>query len=1014
MLLGIAIVVGALVSRAVADENDEDAWPMRLPGLIARFAHPESGVEFTRYEAAPALLLSGEESPDPRLPANGWQVIYRGVIESLRPGKYRFDAQLTGKAELSIGKERITFGNASDRSTGNTASQEVELPLGLSRLEVSYEPAPGRPAQLQLYWQSESFEREPLPSRSLGHEAKDPLPGDTFRQAHLAIEDHNCVACHRPNDQLPLSQQLAKRPAPRLTGAGARIKAGWIYHWLAKPAALRPEAVMPELFASDQRGDVERFAVATFLAGQGGPIAIVPDAPAEVMQQTAAEGGQLFARLGCAVCHERQGDRPPRVTLRALAHKTTPEAIEAFLQKPDAVAPAGRMPTFTLGKLDKRQLALYVMTLDRDAAGALELPAAPAAELVTSAYAAYEADEANRVKFAALPQDEQLSTLAQAVMRSRHCVACHEFKPSGESRAWEPTASQRDFLAIAKKTTGGCMAESGHIATGDSAAIPRFGGSLDRAMVRTFLRDAIKAPATRAPADEAALALARFNCTACHERDGHGGLTPEYINRLGSGEDGASELVTPPSLTQVTAKLTERALRGVLEADERSRPWMSLQMPRFGKARVVDLPVQLAAIDAMKLEADVPEKPAVKEADADEPPDTPLAESGRTLVGSRGFGCTKCHDMLGVPSTGTRGPDLANVPGRIRHPWYLRWIHDPQRIQQGTRMPTIFLNGESPYKDVLGGDPDQQREAIWKYLTLAKSLPPPEGLEEKKLQTLATGNRPIVIRTFLPGTTPRGMAVRFPNNVHAAFDAQMGRVAFAWSGEFLDLGPVWNGRGGHEAHVLGKIFWNAPPGCPWEVTATDSIAPTFAGRSGDPALGALVKDSKLHFNRVSLAGYSVDDQATTLRYRLALEAGGPATFTERVSTINNSAGVGIARDLKVAAPPASDVWLFTAESESAPQWIAGTNSGTLAADTPRVASDGGIRIDQQGHPLLLRLRASSGPAQWVVHKNGERWHLLLKLAPAAAAGERSATLTICAAQDNQPDAWQRLVAEELK
>src|SRR6185312_11706003 len=110
------------------------------------------------------------------------------------------------------------------------------------------------------------------------------------------------------------------------------------------------------------------------LASQGGPIAIVPDPPADVMQQTAAEGGQLFTRIGCAVCHERQGDRPARVTLRALAQKTTPEAIEAFLQKPEAVAPAGRMPAFVLGKLDKRQLALYVMTLDRDAAGALELP----------------------------------------------------------------------------------------------------------------------------------------------------------------------------------------------------------------------------------------------------------------------------------------------------------------------------------------------------------------------------------------------------------------------------------------------------------------------------------------------------------------------------------------------------------------------------------------------------------------------------------------------------------------
>ena len=215
--------------------------------------------------------------------------------------------------------------------------------------------------------------------------------------------------------------------------------------------------------------------------------------------------------------------------------------------------------------------------------------------------------------------------------------------------------------------------------------------------------------------------------------------------------------------------------------------------------------------------------------------------------------------------------------------------------------------------------------------------------------------------------------------------------------------------------MLGKIFWTAPPGCPWDVTPADTQAtPSFAGRGENPVLGALVKDSKLHPNRVSLAGYSNDDHTVTLRYRLALEASEPATFTERVNTIQSAAGVGLARELKIAAPAASSVWFFPAESETEPQWITGTESGALAADQSSVASDGAIRIDQQGHPLLLRLRNASGSAQWVVQKPGERWHLLLKLAPAPATGERSATLTICAAQDNQPDAWQRLVAEEMK
>ena len=322
-------------------------------------------------------------------------------------------------------------------------------------------------------------------------------------------------------------------------------------------------------------------------------------------------------------------------------------------------------------------------------------------------------------------------------------------------------------------------------------------------------------------------------------------------------------------------------------------------MPQFGKERMADLPPQLAALDATTLAAATSNEVAGKELPGGEAPDTPQAEAGRTLVGSRGFGCTKCHDMLGVPSSGTRGPDLANVTGRIRHPWYLRWMHDPQRIQAGTRMPTVFLNGESPYKDILAGDPARQREAIWNYLAMAKSLPPPEGLEEKKLQTLTADDRPVVIRTFLPGTTPRGLAIRYPNEVHAAFDAQMARLAFAWSGEFLDLGPVWNGRGGHQAHVLGKIFWTAPPGCPWDVLPTDASPPSFLGRGDDPIWGALAKDSKLHPSKVSLAGYKVDNAGPTLRYRVALDRAEHATFSERVTTVRTASAVGIVRELKI-------------------------------------------------------------------------------------------------------------------
>jgi mono/diheme cytochrome c family protein len=819
------VAIEAFATPALAsppEEPDDESLPARLPGLVAVYLQPAQGIEFSRYESLPAFALRAGESPDPRLPPTGWTVRYRGVIEIQRPGKYRFALTGSGRAELSIAGQPIALSPAGGANVP-AGGEGVELSLGLHPLELRYTPQPTEPAELRIFWQSENFDEEPLPSSALGHAETEPVVNDLFVRGRLMVEEHSCASCHRANGGAPLSEALASRPAPRLTSAGSRLKPEWVFHWLDDPSALRPEALMPRLFSPDERGAVERYAVATFLARESGPLASAADPPADVLAQSIAEGEQLFTRIGCAICHEPQAGEPARVTLRGLGEKTTPEALEAFLHKPAAVAPAGRMPGFALTRLAGRQLALYLIFHDRATVRRLELPPAPTRDAVLATFAALPTSEAERSGFASLIAEDQLAELGRHVVRSKNCVACHEFQPAADREPWQVRASRFDFAAIAARPSGACLGAPDDPRAGQSS--PRFGPALDREAAAAFLKAATGAPATPAPGDAARLALARLNCLGCHQRDGQGGLTPEFINRLGKGEDATAELVTPPTLTQVTAKLTTAALRGVLERDERARPWMSLQMPRFEREHMGELVEQLAALDAQPRTDALQESPpsaAAAGADDDEAPVSPLAEAGRTLVGSRGFGCTKCHDMLGIPSSGTRGPDLANVTARVNQSWYVRWMKDPLRIQQGTRMPTVFLERKSPYKDVLDGDPARQREAIWQYMAAARSLPPPEGLEEKKLETLAAGTQPVAVRTFLPGTTPRGIAIRFPNKVHAAFDAQTCRLAYLWSGEFLDMAPVWNGRGGHEAHLLGSIFWTAPAGCPWDVTAADA------------------------------------------------------------------------------------------------------------------------------------------------------------------------------------------------
>jgi hypothetical protein len=89
----------------------------------------------------------------------------------------------------------------------------------------------------------------------------------------------------------------------------------------------------------------------------------------------------------------------------------------------------------------------------------------------------------------------------------------------------------------------------------------------------------------------------------------------------------------------------------------------------------------------------------------------------------------------------------------------------------------------------------------------------------------------LVVRTFLQGLTPRSLAIRFPNGVHLAYDAQRCQLAYLWRGEFLDMGPVWTGRGGQPAQLGGPILWTSPDGFPWEVMPPGvENVPDFASR----------------------------------------------------------------------------------------------------------------------------------------------------------------------------------------
>jgi cytochrome c oxidase subunit II len=80
-------------------------------------------------------------------------------------------------------------------------------------------------------------------------------------------------------------------------------------------------------------------------------------------------------------------------------------------------------------------------------------------------------------------------------------------------------------------------------------------------------------------------------------------------------------------------------------------------------------------------------------------PSTAQAQAGRRLFLSDQ--CASCHTIAGTPARGTVGPNLSHVGSRTSlasdeipntPAWMAKWIHNPQKIKPGSRMPDLGLS----------------------------------------------------------------------------------------------------------------------------------------------------------------------------------------------------------------------------------------------------------------------------------------------------------------------------------
>ncbi len=628
-----------------------------------------------------ALRVPDGEAPTPFLSPGRFRATFEGYLLVDFFDDYTFSAEGAGTLELEIDGESVLPRTSGDLA--KIASKEVELEEGPRRFVVRYESPPEGDAWFRILWSSFDFGTEPVPPRFLRHDPSHELLANRtlVRRGRELVASRRCLACHRLSSKARVrAMPELGYTAPLLDGIVSRLHAGWIARWISSPRSMLSDATMPRVVhgaPADSGMDTAAKDIVAYLATRT-VLAASSDPPVVLKRHSgdSDRGAERFAELGCVACHrlEAADDRDLHGR-RSLAHvgaKWKREGLTRFLLDPHRFSRSSRMPDLGLSVPDAEDLASFLIGTT---GGSPEL--------------------------GVLGGD---SERGERFFAELGCRACH----SEESTP--PEAAPPLTAVLSGAMTAGCLSASNET----RASAPDFGfNETDRAALRAFAADDVASLHRVAPVEFAERHIARMRCTSCHRRDGLSDAWSTLEDASG-GEELVDEAGEPkliqlrPTLTWAGEKLHPDWLATVVSTDVETRlirPWLGSRMPKFtGPAGLLAEGLALGH----GVSVTPPAGPAI---------DAELASVGDQLIQpTDGFACATCHDLGGVKAEGVfdaKGPDLRDLPARLRHEFYHRWMRDPLRIDPETKMPQFAPEGRSSLPEVLGGDAHRQFESIW-------------------------------------------------------------------------------------------------------------------------------------------------------------------------------------------------------------------------------------------------------------------------------------------------------------
>jgi mono/diheme cytochrome c family protein len=203
--------------------------------------------------------------------------------------------------------------------------------------------------------------------------------------------------------------------------------------------------------------------------------------------------------------------------------------------------------------------------------------------------------------------------------------------------------------------------------------------------------------------------VTKYNCTGCHQIEDKGGFIRTFY------QDNLQ--LAPPILHGEGAKVQSDWLFSFLKSPVPIRPWLKVRMPTFNLSD--EDASAIVAYFTARAHKDIPfvyvDSGAIPPADI---------VAGKQLMSPDYFNCFSCHVQGDKNPEGPPegwAPNLAMAKHRLNPDWIIQWLHDPQKVQPGTKMPSFYPGGPD---DIFGGDEEHQIRAIRDYLMV---LGTPEG-----------------------------------------------------------------------------------------------------------------------------------------------------------------------------------------------------------------------------------------------------------------------------------------------